>query len=426
MRTPSIIIERVAHWLEFFTLSELVFVLSEDARMYPLDKFRIEKIALAIRHTFSSEQSNNDVKMLIEDLFMSYCQTRPLVKPTSISFIKIRHNNHLVVAFRSSCPTCYQSLNINNSCQKCVRLYCHNGSVVTVHHDISILENAASMNQEAICGGYPQLAAVDRRILTNLIHAFLIIQLDISFGHSNVSIPFQLKNFNEWAWYQFPRLLSCFIYLWTNYRAIIEPCDKHCSQCLLVDGHQKCRRPICAFKDVQINTEEMSNLVIGCCRTPATASRYCTLHDIRTTTENLHQSEIRIYNHSNATSCRTLKARSDEYTKACTRSFGLIPVVTNCRIITSFSELYRSETSREIINLFAVTIRVAGKLAPTIVYDDGCHLVKYVKNHIGRDLTKTSAMELLASTPISVDRSHFRNHVGDFSRQNMNPDKNPC
>ncbi|CAF4653683.1 unnamed protein product [Rotaria magnacalcarata] len=209
MRTPSIIIERVAHWLEFFTLAELVFVLSEDARMYPLDKFPIEKIALAVRHTFSSEQSNNDVKMLIEDLSMSYCQTRPLVKPTSISFIKIRHNNHLLVPFRSSCPTCYQ-------------------------------------------------------------------------------------NFNEWAWYQFPRLLSCFIYLWTNNRAIIEPCDKHCSQCLIVDGHQKCRRRICAFKDVQVNTEEMSNLVIGCCRTPATASRYCTLHDIRTTTENLHQSETRI------------------------------------------------------------------------------------------------------------------------------------
>ena len=69
---------------------------------------------------------------------------------------------------------------------------------------------------------------------------------------------------------------------------------------------------------------------------------------------------------------------------------------------------------------------VAGKLAPTVVYDDGCHLVKYVKNHIGRDLAKTSEMELLASTPISVDRSHFRNHVGEFCRKNMNPDKNPC
>ena len=131
MRTPSIIIERVAHWLEVFTLAELVFVLSEDARMYPLDKFRVEKIALALRHTFSSEQSDNDVKMLIEDLSMSYCQSRPLVKPTSISSIQIRHNNHLLVPFRSSCPICYESLNINNSCQKRIRLYCHNGSVVT-------------------------------------------------------------------------------------------------------------------------------------------------------------------------------------------------------------------------------------------------------------------------------------------------------
>ncbi|CAF2120191.1 unnamed protein product [Rotaria magnacalcarata] len=34
-------------------------------------------------------------------------------------------------------------------------------------------------------------------------------------------------------------------------------------------------------------------------------------------------------------------------------------------------------------------------------------------------------MLLLNSTPISVDRSHFRNHVGTFCRQTMNPDKNP-
>jgi hypothetical protein len=68
---------------------------------------------------------------------------------------------------------------------------------------------------------------------------------------------------------------------------------------------------------------------------------------------------------------------------------------------------------------------VSRKLAPTIVYDDGCHLVKYVKNHIGRDLSETSAMKILASTPISVDRSHFRNHIGKFCRQTMNPDNNP-
>jgi hypothetical protein len=68
---------------------------------------------------------------------------------------------------------------------------------------------------------------------------------------------------------------------------------------------------------------------------------------------------------------------------------------------------------------------VAGRLAPTCVYDDGCHLVKYVKNHIGKDLVRTSAMELINATPISVDRCHFRNHVGAFCRETMNPDKNP-
>jgi hypothetical protein len=77
------------------------------------------------------------------------------------------------------------------------------------------------------------------------------------------------------------------------------------------------------------------------------------------------------------------------------------------------------------MNMFCFLI-VAGKLAPTLVYDDGCHLVKYVINHIGKDLSKTSAMEILASTPISVDRSHFRNHVGIFCRKTTNPDKNPC
>ena len=69
---------------------------------------------------------------------------------------------------------------------------------------------------------------------------------------------------------------------------------------------------------------------------------------------------------------------------------------------------------------------VSGRLAPTLVYDDGCHLVAYVRNHIGHSLNRTDALELLASTPISVDRLHFKNHVGKFCRIHMNPNKNRC
>lgn len=69
---------------------------------------------------------------------------------------------------------------------------------------------------------------------------------------------------------------------------------------------------------------------------------------------------------------------------------------------------------------------MSGRLAPTLVYDDGCHLVAYVRNHIGQELNRTPALELLASTPISVDRLHFKNHVGSFCRLEMNPDTNRC
>ena len=130
MRTAPAIVERVTHWLQYFSLAELMFILTEDARMYPLDKFRVDKIGFALRHTFSSDQSDNDVRKLIEDLSQAYCQTRPVMKPTSISSITLRQNVHLLVPFRSSCPTCSQPLNENNSKQKKIRLYCSNGSVV--------------------------------------------------------------------------------------------------------------------------------------------------------------------------------------------------------------------------------------------------------------------------------------------------------
>jgi hypothetical protein len=130
MRTSQIIIGRVAHWLERFTLAELVFVLQENARMYPLDKFRVRKIGLAVRETFGGDQSDDDIRMLIEDLSNVYSQTRPLMKACSVSLITIKQNDHLLIPFRSSCPVCCRSLNENNAKQKRIRIYCDNGAVV--------------------------------------------------------------------------------------------------------------------------------------------------------------------------------------------------------------------------------------------------------------------------------------------------------
>ncbi|CAF1537838.1 unnamed protein product, partial [Rotaria sp. Silwood1] len=38
---------------------------------------------------------------------------------------------------------------------------------------------------------------------------------------------------------------------------------------------------------------------------------------------------------------------------------------------------------------------------------------------MGSELAEMPAMVLLHATPISVDRSHFRNHVGVFCRKTM-------
>ncbi len=131
MRTSAEIIGRVCHWLKFFTLAELIFVLNEDARMSVFDKFRIEKISFSLRHTFFSDQSDRHVKMLIDDLSLSYFQARPVHKPTSLSSITTRQNNHTLVPFQSSCPTCNCTLNPHDTFQRRIRLYCQNGSVVT-------------------------------------------------------------------------------------------------------------------------------------------------------------------------------------------------------------------------------------------------------------------------------------------------------
>lgn len=130
MRTPLLIIERVSYWLEIFTLAELVFVLNENLRLSPFDKLRIKKIGTSLRHTFFTNQSDTDIKLLIDDLSSTYYQTRPVHKPTSLSSTMVQQQERCLVPFRSTCSTCNRNLNVSDAIQKQLRLYCANGSVV--------------------------------------------------------------------------------------------------------------------------------------------------------------------------------------------------------------------------------------------------------------------------------------------------------
>ena len=77
-----------------------------------------------------------------------------------------------------------------------------------------------------------------------------------------------------------------------------------------------------------------------------------------------------------------------------------------------------------IIVFFLHSIASNGSFPKCGVYDDGCHLVKFINNHFDRDLVRTPASEFLSKMRFSVDRVHFTNHVDRWCRQHMNPDNN--
>lgn len=226
-----------------------------------------------------------------------------------------------------------------------------------------------------------------RKRLAMAFLKYKIVEYDLSIGSPTVSIPCSNHEFDLWIWNEYPRFLSSFVYLWSNHKTIIGSCGSRCSQCIIIDGHQKCRRRVCREKNVRISTEEFDSLTIGCCRTPNLGSHFCELHQtsieknaeksmIENEKTNKKQKTIKTkmtrrfrQRGFGATNCRTQKERSSKYIERCSRSFGILAAVTNCKIIITFSEIFRSETLREIISLLCSTIR-------------GKHRVKYILFHL--------------------------------------------
>ncbi len=54
-----------------------------------------------------------------------------------------------------------------------------------------------------------------------------------------------------------------------------------------------------------------------------------------------------------------------------------------------------------------------------ICYDDGCHLRKYARNCIRKDLTPTSVR--LAKIEIVIDKMHLAGHIDKWCLANCNP-----
>ena len=64
----------------------------------------------------------------------------------------------------------------------------------------------------------------------------------------------------------------------------------------------------------------------------------------------------------------------------------------------------------------------SGKLPEFILYDDACHLAKWITNKASTDFNnKTFRGNILASKKIVCDLFHFKTHVDNWCRKNCDP-----
>lgn len=240
-----------------------------------------------------------------------------------------------------------------------------------------------------------------------------------------------------------------FIKFWLNHSEY-KPCVLNCTRALIVDGNQKLRRRICLDKTKTITTAEMSSITIGCDQTPLFGSLYCEFHlpkeqqilldenDLdnnndynlqsqtksTSNTRNLRSKTILI-EHESVTCC-TLKQRSNTYIDKCLRSFGFIVYATNCSVIVAFTEIFRSETIKEILNGLISIVNISPSLPPCIVYDDACHLIRrLIDGQLNGEFNTTPALLYLNMKTYNIDRLHITNHTDRWCRKNLDPEKNP-
>jgi len=65
-----------------------------------------------------------------------------------------------------------------------------------------------------------------------------------------------------------------------------------------------------------------------------------------------------------------------------------------------------------------------GKTPDYIVYDDACHLLRFVQNRIKRH-PATQRLELFKDKNFVIDKLHIRGHKEDFCEKNCHPNNFP-
>ncbi|CAF5133881.1 unnamed protein product, partial [Rotaria magnacalcarata] len=134
-----------------------------------------------------------------------------------------------------------------------------------------------SLNLQAFNDDIVQLKPLYWKRLAQGLLMYKVLEFELTMGCPTVIIPMSMGEFDQWAWDNYPKMLSWFIYIWSRHKYIVGSCGSDCSKAIIMNGHQKCRRRVCRYKNLTVATNEFDELMIGCCRSPLPKSRYCEL-----------------------------------------------------------------------------------------------------------------------------------------------------
>ncbi|CAF1527331.1 unnamed protein product, partial [Adineta ricciae] len=261
-----------------------------------------------------------------------------------------------------------------------------------------------------------------------------IVNLPVSLNRNELNYHFEC--YSDW-WHHL------FTTFWSRHKSIpnIKCSPSDCSRCVIVDGHQKCRRLVCSFKNVvDTSIDELTAIEIGCPYTPCRRTEvsnsvdaiYCRYHQPSVlVSPSVHLDKAghmaaefskrdRDFLSEHKSHCQNYRNDSEEIKK--NKTYGILASYHPCGIAIGFTEAIKAEGMRSVTRHLLLMI-IGGCLMPdALMYDCACALKLHWNKWLGTDMLKSSSLTQQLPFHLALDNFHQKTHSRSMCQTIMKSD----